>query len=246
MVKRALLTFIPWKWTGVVYSLLTSTTGFSRKFRKNKVGSNSYVDPSVQIIGWQNVEIGDNTVLTQDTWLNVKFRDDPEKKITIGNNCHIGRRNFFSSGPLILIKDYCLTSVDCHFLGCGHQLDTPMVPYIVSGPSSGAVIEIGVNCWLATSVTVLQGVKIGHGSIIGARSMVTNSIPPFSIAFGNPCKVIKRFDFKNNQWLLVSEWSDELEQLIPCEQEYLSQLIKNNNAIQPSLIASSHRFGWLR
>lgn len=245
-VKRLLVDFLPWRFTGFMYSLFTCSIGYPRKFRRLNVGSNSYVDPSVQIIGWKNVEIGSSTILSEDIWINVNYRDDPEKKITIGNNCHIGRRNFFSSGPFILIKDYCLTGIDCHFLGCGHNLDSPMLPYIASGPSSGAGVEIGVNCWLATSVTVFQGVKIGHGSIIGARSMVTHSIPPFSIAFGNPCKVVKRYDFKNNKWVDIKDWLDDWEQFMPNEENYLSYLIERNNSLQPSLIAGSRRFGWLK
>lgn len=246
LVKRAMVNFLPWKLTGLAFKLITRSSGYPRKFRRAKVGINSYIDPSVQIIGWHNVEIGNNSTLSEGTWLNVNFRTDPDKKISIGNNCHIGRRNFLSSGPLIEIRDYCLTSVDCHFLGCGHNMDTPMVPYIASGPSLGGEIVIGVNCWLATSVTVLQGVNIGHGSIIGARSLVTHDIPPFSIAYGNPCKVVKRFDFIKNKWISIEKWSEEADRRLPSEQEYLSHLKECHKSLQPSLVASGWCFGWIK
>lgn len=52
-------------------------------------------------------------------------------------------------------------------------------------------ITIGKNCWLGGGVIVLPGVEIGDNCTIGAGSVVTKSIPPNSLAFGNPCKVKK-------------------------------------------------------
>ena len=52
-------------------------------------------------------------------------------------------------------------------------------------------ITIEDNCWLASNVVVCGGVTIGEGSAIGAGSVVTRSIPPHSLAVGNPCRVIR-------------------------------------------------------
>lgn len=244
-IKWLLFYKLPWRLQGYIFKLVTFSVSFPYQFKKKQVGTSSYVDPSVQVIGWKNVSIGRDSLVSEQTWLNVNYRDNSTPRIIIGNNCHIGRRNFFSSGPLIHIKDYGFTGLDCQFLGCGHNIETPLIPYLASGLSTGGVIEIGINCWLATSVTVLQNVRIGHGTIIGARSLVTHDIPPFSIAIGNPCKVIKRYDFKNNCWILVENWTEELEALLPTEEQYLVHLTVNNKKIQPSLIAGSSRFGWL-
>lgn len=242
---RRLYDLLPWQFTGIVFRMVTLSVGKVRKFRMSKVGENSYIDPTVQIIGWENISIGCNTTISEESWLNVNYRDKLNDQIIIGNNCHIGRRNFFSSGPLIRIKDYGFTGLDCHFLGCGHNIESPLTPYIASGLSIGGCIEIGVNCWLATSVTVMQNVKIGHGTVVGARSVVTRDLPPFSIAVGNPCRVVKRFDFINKKWIKVEMWNESLEKAMPDEDEYLAQLVKQYQKLQPSLIASSRRFGWL-
>ena len=55
-------------------------------------------------------------------------------------------------------------------------------------------ITIGDNCWLAGNVTVLGGVTIGEGCVIGAGSVVTRDIPPRSLAFGVPCRVVRSLD----------------------------------------------------
>ena len=248
LLKKAIRNFffrLPWEFWGPGYVMRFGKARERSQFRKSRVGRGSYVDPSVRILGWRNVVVGNNAILSEDVWLNVNHRDEETKRIIIGNNCHIGKRNFFSAGPVIHIKDYSFTGIDCHFLGCAHVTDSPMVPYLASGLSLGDIIEVGVNCWLTTSVTVMQGVRIGCGSVIGARSVVVNDIPPFSIAVGNPCKVIKRYDFKNNRWVDISAWTTELEKLIPTESEYLTLLKAKCGKIPLALIASSRRFGWL-
>jgi len=236
---------LPWRLWGPIFILGSRKYTERHRFRKLQVGKTSYVDPSVQIIGWKNVVIGNNTTLSEDVCLNVNHREESITRIQIGNNCHIGKRNFFSSGPLINVKDYCFTGIDCHFLGCGHIIESPLVPYIASGLTLGDVIEIGVNCWLTTSITVLQGVRIGHGSVIGARAVIINDIPPFSIAVGNPCKVIKRFDFKNDKWIDSQNWSEELNSFLPTENDYLQLLNEKHSNISLALFSSSGRFGWL-
>lgn len=244
-IRRRIFNSLPWNLSGFAYRVLTTPPFSKTRFRMTRVGEGSYVDPSTQIIGWKNVFVGANSTISEDTFINVNFRDDSTMRIVIGNNCHIGRRNFFSSGPAIRIKDYCFTGLDCQFLGCGHNIDSPLIPYIASGPGGDGIIEIGVNCWLATSVTVAQSVKIGCGTVVGAHSFVMNDLPPFSIAVGIPCKVIKRFDFRSNKWVRIEDWTADLERYMPTEEAYLQRLTKSHARLQPSLISGSRRFGWL-
>lgn len=58
-------------------------------------------------------------------------------------------------------------------------------------------VKICDNCWLGGSVTVLPGVTIGEGCVIGAGSVVTKDVPPYSLAYGNPCRVARRITDKD-------------------------------------------------
>ena len=55
-------------------------------------------------------------------------------------------------------------------------------------------VTIEDNVWIGGNSTILPGVTIGHGSVIGAGSVVVKSIPPDTVAAGNPCKEIKKID----------------------------------------------------
>ena len=59
-------------------------------------------------------------------------------------------------------------------------------------------ITIKDNCWLVSNVVVCGGVTIGEGCVIGAGSVVTRDIPPYSLAAGNPCRVIRKITEKDH------------------------------------------------
>ena len=61
-------------------------------------------------------------------------------------------------------------------------------------------VEIADGVWIGNNVIILPGVHIGEKAIIGAGSVVTKNVPPFSIAVGNPARIIKKFDRRDNAW----------------------------------------------
>lgn len=79
---------------------------------------------------------------------------------------------------------------------------------------------IGNDVWIGQNVTIMPGVHIGDGAIIGANSVVAKDIPPYHIAVGNPCTVIKkRFDDELIEIMEKVKWWDksieEINTLIP-------------------------------
>jgi acetyltransferase-like isoleucine patch superfamily enzyme len=55
-------------------------------------------------------------------------------------------------------------------------------------------VRIGDNVWIGFDAVILPGVTIGQGSIVGARSVVAEDVPPFTVAAGNPARVIKQLE----------------------------------------------------
>lgn len=68
---------------------------------------------------------------------------------------------------------------------------------------------VGNDVWIGEQATILPGIRIGDGAIIGAHSVVGSDIPPYTIAAGNPARVIrKRFDDELIQMMLALRWWD--------------------------------------
>lgn len=91
-------------------------------------------------------------------------------------------------------------------------------PHIKELPHKGDIV-IGNDVWIGHKATIMPGVKIGDGAIIGAYSVVAKDIPPYAIAVGNPVKVIKyRFDEELIELLLKYKWwnkeEDEIEKIL--------------------------------
>jgi acetyltransferase-like isoleucine patch superfamily enzyme len=68
-------------------------------------------------------------------------------------------------------------------------------------------IRIGHDVWIGRAANILAGVTIGHGAVIGTGCVVSKDIPPYAVAVGNPCKVIKyRFEAERIDMLLEMQW----------------------------------------
>ena len=73
--------------------------------------------------------------------------------------------------------------------------------------SSKGKIEIGSDVWIGESVTILSGVKIGDGAIVGARSVIAKNIPAYAVVIGNPAQIIhSRFTPEQIEQLLKIRW----------------------------------------
>ena len=64
----------------------------------------------------------------------------------------------------------------------------------------GDSIVIGEDTWIGTKATIIGNIHIGKHCVIAANSVITKDIPDYSIAAGIPAKIIKRYNFKTNQW----------------------------------------------
>ena len=62
---------------------------------------------------------------------------------------------------------------------------------------------IGDGTWIGTNVVRVGNIQIGKHCVIGANSVVTKDIPDYSVAAGIPAKVIKRYDFEEEEWVRV-------------------------------------------
>ena len=157
-----------------------------------RLGRGVYIDRGVYLHALpRGIRIGDRTVIMHNTILHVfNFRNLPHAGITIGQDCFIGEANIMRGQGGITLGDDVYTGPLVQILAVNHVYSDPDRPIREQGiTAQGIVIEDDV--WLAAGAIVLDGVRIGRGSVIGAGAVVTADIPPYSIAVGSPASVVK-------------------------------------------------------
>ncbi len=120
-----------------------------------------------------------------------------------GTNIEIGKDFFANYNCTILdvakvrIGDNCLFAPNVALYTAGHPLHPD---YRNTFYEYGAEINIGNNVWLGGNVVVCPGVTIGDNVVVGAGSVVTKDIPSWSLAVGNPCRVIRKIDERDKDF----------------------------------------------
>lgn len=174
-----------------------------------RMGTNVQIEPNVNFTRSYLIELGNGVyirsganieVCGENSQLNIRDKVLVERGvdirvhdggyIDIGNLTTIGAYTCLS-GRNIKIGNNCLIASHIGIYASNHLFVDASCPILKQGYSyQGITIED--DCWLGNGVRVLDGVKIGRGSVIGAGAVVTKYIPPYSVAVGVPAKVISQ------------------------------------------------------
>ena len=96
---------------------------------------------------------------------------------------------------LVEIGDHCMFANGCFVTDADHRFDDPVKPVPWQGFSSKGPTRIGDNVWCGANVVITSGVTIGERCVIGANSVVTGDLPPFSVAAGAPARALRTIEY---------------------------------------------------
>lgn len=187
-----------------LYSIYIEKTIVSRSFTKKyaKFGKGSVMQTPMLYDNNRNlISIGENTTILKGSRIQLYphlVKETPH--IVIGDNCYLGFNLTLLAGADIVIGNEVLFASNILISSENHGIDPESeIPYM-DQPLDVKPVTIEDGCWLGERVCVLPGVTIGKKSIVGAGSIVTKSVPPYSIVAGNPARVIKKYNFDTHQW----------------------------------------------
>ncbi len=162
---------------------------FGAKVKGNvKLGRRVYIASGTELVasGNEQIRIDNDCFILEGSMLqpyggNISIG----KRVGINLNCVI-----YGMGG-VTIGDNVMMATSCVLVSANHNFERTDIPMNLQGITCKS-IKIGNDVWLGARTVVLAGVEIGEGSVIGAGSVVSSNIPPYSVAVGVPARVIKQ------------------------------------------------------
>jgi len=183
----------------LTYPLLLGSAGRNVVFGANTalrhphkifIGDNVVIDDNclIDAKGENNhgITIGSGVFIGRNSILHCKNGDIIiHNDVNIGFNCDIASSNIIEIGEKVLLAAYA------YIVGGGHDYARTDIP-VTEQKRVAHGIKIEANAWIGAGATVLDGVNVGRGTIVGAGAVVTGDLPANSLAAGMPAKVLRQ------------------------------------------------------
>ena len=138
------------------------------------------------------LQIGAHTLLEPDVWITAPG----SARIRIGGGTFLNLGVMVAAAELVEIGDHCMFANGCFITDSDHRFDDPDRPVPWQGFTTQGPTRVGDNVWCGAHVVITGGVSIGERSVIGANSVVTTDIAPFSVAAGVPARVLRTIEYR--------------------------------------------------
>ena len=181
-------------------------------YKKRKFLKYAILEDNVTIGYTANIlsSLKNSISIGRNSYIHANLVCSKNGKINIGNYCSIRYKTIIESEANINIGNYVIISNNvvisdnnshsvC-YLDRQKMLESGEYGKLWNwDKSNSGNINIKDNVWIGRNVFVLKGVTIGEGAIVAAGSVVTKNIPPFSLAYGNPCQIKEgKYKFENS------------------------------------------------
>ena len=164
----------------------------------HKIGKHSVVRrrTRMDVLPFNRFELGDYSTIEDFCTINNGVGD-----VIIGRETRIGMGNVII-GP-VTVGNSVIFAQNIVMSGLNHGYEDVTLS-IDKQKVTTAPIIIEDECWIGANAVITAGVTVGKHSVIAAGAVVTKNIPPYSVAVGNPARVIKKYDFDKKEWVRVS------------------------------------------
>ncbi len=147
----------------------------------------------MDVVPFNFFSIGNNSMIEDFTTVNNGVGD-----VTIGENSLVGLGNVII-GP-VKIGNNVILAQNIVASGLNHNYTDISQPIHKQGVTVAPIV-IEDDCWIGANAVITAGVTIGKHCVIAAGTVVTKDVPPYSIAVGNPSRIIKNYDQAQKQWV---------------------------------------------
>jgi carbonic anhydrase/acetyltransferase-like protein (isoleucine patch superfamily) len=137
---------------------------------------------------WSDIRLGANVALDDGVVL-LSSGIPRDEKLVIGAGTYVNRYTIFDAHQLLHIGERVMIGPHCYFTDADHSTDPDLS--VQAQPMRHKPVIVEDEAWFGAHVTVLPGVRIGKGAVLGAGAVVTRDVPPMAIAVGCPAQVVR-------------------------------------------------------
>lgn len=185
--------------------LLAIPYGLVYRLLLRRMGSRAFVSPFIQAVGLDCVSLGDRSRISRNTrLLALKAYGSQlfDPRINIGDNVSIGFGCTLSCINRIEISNDVTIGDNVYIADSHHDYQDTKLGVLQQQLLPGQV-SIGQGAWVGYGAFVAGNVSLGEHSVVGANSVVTSSVPAYTVVAGVPAKPLKRFSHELGQWIKV-------------------------------------------
>ena len=135
------------------------------------------------------LQVGAGTLFEPNVWITAPG----DARVQIGEGSFLNLNVMVAAVELVEIGDHCMFANGCFVTDGNHRFEDPDKPVTWQGFTSKGPTRVGDNVWCGANVVITSGVSVGERCVLGANSVVTEDLPPFSIAAGVPARILRRF-----------------------------------------------------
>lgn len=171
------------------------------------VGRGSIIYSPLLLVNARHIKMGNSVVIRNGARLEMVVTEGaPAPCLDIGNNVNIEQNVHIVCGGSVRIGDNVSLTANVAIVDVNHPYediaDTSKIADRIE--CVGNYVEIGEGTCIGLGSIILPNVRIGRRVMIGSHSLVNCDIPDYSVAVGNPARVIKRYDFDLKEWVKVA------------------------------------------
>lgn len=165
---------------------VTSFPGIDRCGAGCLIGSSVTVYRTLNSHAAAGIFLGNEVLLLEQVRL---LMGESDTRLQLGDRVVVNVGSYLSGENGLLIADDVIIGPHVRLLSAGHGIHGGD-PIVWKNPLTGAPIVIEQGAWIGGGATVLPGVRIGRGAVIGAASVVTRDVPSFAVVAGNPARIL--------------------------------------------------------
>ena len=150
------------------------------------------IEPGARIKFVNNLQLGKGIKIAAGALIQCgdKRRDPSRANIIIGDHSYIGPHCVLFGDGLIDIGEHCEFAPGVIITSRGHSFERRDIP-MMQQPSIFAKVTVMDDVWIGCNASIMPGVTIGKGAIVGAGAVVTKDVPEYTMVLGVPARVVK-------------------------------------------------------